>query len=273
MKQKIIDLSIAWDMLVPLFFYMVVNDLILYGGRWIVGGIADENTVLVNAVGAVLAAVPLGIWYRDKQRKRQSLQEDQQKKQQGNQQGNLQKQRVRSVRQDAVWVVLLAAGACICFNNLLMVLDIPSAGFDRASQTLSAPPLMVQILCIGLVIPFTEELIFRGLVYTRLREEMPMWRAVLFSAVYFGVFHGNLVQGIYAVILGCLMAVIFEWYDSLTAAWLFHAVANLTSIFMARMGIQSFLLEHAVWMAVTIAAGGVLSLGSAYMIKKGKIRK
>lgn len=43
----------------------------------------------------------------------------------------------------------------------------------------------------------------------------------------FGLTHGNLVQFIYATVLGILMAIVYEIYDSLLASILFHSIANL----------------------------------------------
>ena len=53
-----------------------------------------------------------------------------------------------------------------------------------------------------------------------------MWVAVMISALLFGLYHGNLVQGIYAFIMGCLLALVYEWTGSFVAPVLFHMIAN-----------------------------------------------
>lgn len=263
-KQKKRGLSVIWELAAPLLLYMVISDMTLFAGQMLGGGVTEVQVLPVNAMGATLAAIPLGIWYREKRRGSNALYEQ---KQGVARSGAYQS---GAFYGSVMLIILLAIGACVFFNNLLMILDISSAGFDRVRRMLAGPSLPVQIICTGLVIPFAEELVFRGLVYERLRDELPVWGAVLVSSVYFGIFHGNLVQGIYGVILGCMMAVLYQMYDSLAAAWLFHAAANLTSIFMTRLGMQQFLAEHEVWMAAATAVGGILTLSSAYKIRKVK---
>lgn len=51
--------------------------------------------------------------------------------------------------------------------------------------------------------------------------------AVVLSGLAFGLFHGNLVQAVYATVIGCLLALVYEWYGTIAAPMLFHSVANL----------------------------------------------
>ena len=50
--------------------------------------------------------------------------------------------------------------------------------------------------------------------------------AIVLSAVYFGVFHLNLVQGIYAGIMGLFMAYVAYKYGSVIPSIIFHAMFN-----------------------------------------------
>ena len=52
------------------------------------------------------------------------------------------------------------------------------------------------------------------------------------SALFFGLFHGNLVQGIYAGTLGLVLAWVMERYQTLTSVWLVHAAMNLGSVYV-----------------------------------------
>ena len=65
-----------------------------------------------------------------------------------------------------------------------------------------------------IVAPLIEELLFRGIIYQRFKsafayvvhsaglKKYPQIMAALFSAAIFGFLHGNLLQGIYAFLLG-----------------------------------------------------------------------
>ena len=50
--------------------------------------------------------------------------------------------------------------------------------------------------------------------------------AILVSAVYFGVFHLNVVQGIYAGVMGLFMAYVAYKYSSIIPSIIFHAMFN-----------------------------------------------
>ena len=86
--------------------------------------------------------------------------------------------------------------------------------------------------------PLVEEVVCRGLVYRRLRDYVGVWPAVLVSGLMFGIYHGNVVQGIYASVLGILMALLVEITGSLWASILFHVGANFISTFFSEFGVQ-----------------------------------
>ena len=83
------------------------------------------------------------------------------------------------------------------------------------------------IISFGILAPLGEELIFRGLVYGSLKKAMPVPAAIVLSGFLFGLFHGNLVQGVYATLLGCVFALSYELYGTLLIPILMHGVANL----------------------------------------------
>ena len=100
-----------------------------------------------------------------------------------------------------------------------------------------SPPFLIQILGAGLVIPAAEEMIFRGLMFAPLRDRLAFWPAALISAALFGLYHGNLLQGVYAFLLGLVMAWLYERFQTLAAPWVFHAAANVTSIVIVNTGL------------------------------------
>lgn len=76
--------------------------------------------------------------------------------------------------------------------------------------------------------PLVEETGFRGLGLTYLRRAgIPFWAANLIQAVLFGVFHLNIVQGIYAGILGLVLGYLAHHYRSLAPAMVMHGVYNI----------------------------------------------
>jgi membrane protease YdiL (CAAX protease family) len=95
---------------------------------------------------------------------------------------------------------------------------------------------LVFVVAIGLIVPFLEELLFRGFLYTVLRRQLSAAAAITIDAILFGVTHD---AGITAVILlGALLAFVFERTRSLVACTLVHALHNSYTLFLLFLGQQ-----------------------------------
>ena len=109
---------------------------------------------------------------------------------------------------------------------------------NRASKDASAffsGPLWQQFLLMGFASPLSEELLFRGILFERLRVALPFFWAALGSAAFFGLVHGNWAQGIYAALMGLILAWLYEKKKRLWEPVLFHSAANLTALLMQVM--------------------------------------
>ena len=78
-----------------------------------------------------------------------------------------------------------------------------------------------------LVAPVLEELIFRGLAFTRFCRSMPAPAALILASTIFGALHGTLLWATYSFVGGVAMTLVFMKYRSLYAPMLMHAVFNL----------------------------------------------
>lgn len=92
--------------------------------------------------------------------------------------------------------------------------------------------LTIVFLLISTVIvaPITEELVFRGLIFTRLRQGMPQVLALLITCVVFGLLHGQPIWMAYAFLLGLLLNWVYIRYRSLLANIVLHVTFNLVGI-------------------------------------------
>ena len=76
--------------------------------------------------------------------------------------------------------------------------------------------------------PIVEETIFRGLILKYLqRAGAAFLVANLIQAVCFGIYHGNIVQGIYTFVIGLFFGYVAWRYDSLIPGMFMHFVYNL----------------------------------------------
>lgn len=84
----------------------------------------------------------------------------------------------------------------------------------------------------GLAVPFAEELLFRGVFYTWLRDRWGIWVGVLVSSAVFGIVHVDISVAGAAFILGIILALVYEYSNSLWTAVLVHAANNSIKIIL-----------------------------------------
>lgn len=102
--------------------------------------------------------------------------------------------------------------------------------YDEAASILYGDGMIIQIVTSVIMAPLIEEIIFRGIIYRRIKRVSGSGIAMILSALFFGVFHMNVVQGIYAFIVGLILAYVCEKYKTIWASIIMHAVANGVSV-------------------------------------------
>lgn len=103
-----------------------------------------------------------------------------------------------------------------------------SQSYDKVYELQYGVQFAIGLLLYGIISPLAEEAIFRGLIYNRMKRCFGCGIALVFSAVLFGAYHGNLVQAVYGSILGLLIAYFYELFQDFTAPVLFHGIANIS---------------------------------------------
>lgn len=79
--------------------------------------------------------------------------------------------------------------------------------------------------------PINEELLFRGVSLSHLGKAMPFWLANIIQAALFGIFHLNVLQGIYAFSIGLFFGYIRHISGSIFPCMLLHMVYNFLACF------------------------------------------
>ena len=140
-------------------------------------------------------------------------------------------------------LTVVSAGAFgVALNNFIAMTPLVevSAGFQNANANFFAGGIGVEILASCVVVPIAEELLFRGIVLKRTTMMLHEKMGIVCSAVLFGAIHFNLVQFIYAILLGALLAVIVVRTGKVSLAVVGHAAANLIAVMRAETGILDF---------------------------------
>lgn len=197
--------SISWilSLVTPMLLHMVLSELsvVLLG--------SSGNTALCTTAAAAMT-IPIAVFlFRREQGKTRS-----------------------SSVQPLFGVFCFAAGGIlnIIWSGILNWIQIGEMFSNATQEALLASELILQVIGLGLIVPLAEELIFRGLIYNRMKQLLSVPLSVFFSALLFAVYHGNPIQMIFAFPMALALAAVYEKGKSFLFPVLFHMGANLTAI-------------------------------------------
>ena len=217
-------------------------------------------TISISVLYAVTALVIFGIWYIKK------LADDQEQV---------------PVRQAFNWqivlaMLLLATGLQYVTTYLMSFVALLRPDWMQAYETLletagfdSVSPLLAVYSC--LIAPVSEELVFRGVTLGYAKKAMPAALAVCLQAVLFGVFHMNMIQGIYAAFTGLVLGYVCEAGGTVSIAILLHAFFNVIGT-----GLNSALfyhMEQPFFFLLWLTTGVLLTFAGIFLFQYGVQRR
>lgn len=147
--------------------------------------------------------------------------------------------RLQHLKKEPVTAWLLAGvasvGMMLGLNLLLELTGLTnsSAAYQNVADRQYAAGIVPALLLYVVAAPLAEELLFRGIVYNSLKRAMKPLAALAASSVFFGIYHGNTVQGIYGFCMACLLCFLYEYFGDFKAAVLAHALVNLFSYLLS----------------------------------------
>jgi membrane protease YdiL (CAAX protease family) len=141
--------------------------------------------------------------------------------------------------------------------------------YQEISDTLQAANgSTISVLAITILAPIFEEILFRGIIFNELKKSMPVIPAIIIQGVFFGIYHLNLLQGIYAAILGCILGLIYQMTKSLWSNVIVHMTFNLLGVF-----VMPYVLDKTSWFVIGYIILGAILTGIilVYIHKKTRI--
>ena len=94
-----------------------------------------------------------------------------------------------------------------------------------------------QLLLLTALVPaIVEELAFRGFILSGFRHLGHKWRAIVYTAVFFGLTHYIIQQSIVACLVGIVIGVVAVQSGSIFPAMVFHLVHNSLPLVVGRLG-------------------------------------
>ena len=175
-------------------------------------------------------------------------------------------------------ILLLLAGAGLAqYGNFLMAIlqsFINSSAYQESMTRITeGKSLFMMIFWMGIVAPAAEEMIFRWLIYLRLRDHFSVLVSAVISAAFFGIYHGNVLQAVYAFVLGGISAWFLEMGGNKWTSVLMHIGANTWILIFSeyaqtlveKAGAGSLLMIYGVFAAAMIG-------GYQYFARRGEKR-
>ncbi|MDE6606156.1 MAG: HAD hydrolase-like protein [Lachnospiraceae bacterium] len=282
-KKNASSLSKAFDILLPMVVYFVVYDVagIIFsflagligeriGGSFYERMLADAETVrgilvIFTLTVSMAALYPMAKWeffLKEYGRTGKFVTARQEQEEKG-----------KKIRQGIV-LVITAISASLALNLLFMLLSVAdlSKQYAQVAERQNSVALIAGIFLYGIFSPLAEEMLFRGLLYNRMKLYFPQKLSMVFSALFFGLYHGNLVQGMFGLILGIVIAWFYERYGKWYVPVVFHGIVNLTSyLLVPHLYSETFSWKGGYWRYLNCAV--FMTIWIFGMIYTGKTKK
>ena len=164
-------------------------------------------------------------------------------------------------------VLAIAAGTAAGFLvDLTGIPDIDQS-FQEFNDMAYLDPLPLQILSIGILGPIAEELVFRALIFRRIRDYLNPKIAIVLSAVMFGAFHMNWTQALFATALGILFACLYEKYGRLWVPIIGHMANNIYATLANNLASETSFLNSGAFYIICLVLT-VLLIVMVFVLKK-----
>ena len=166
--------------------------------------------------------------------------------------------------------VLIVACISISLNNIISMTPLVTAslGYKEANANFYGSTLVLELISSALMTPILEELVFRGILFTRLKSMIPKIPAIVVSALIFAAVHFNIVQFIYAFLLGIVLAILMDQADHVYPAIIGHITANLIAVLRTETGILNRTMDKSAFAWVISVVLLVVGVGALIVLVK-----
>lgn len=158
----------------------------------------------------------------------------------------------------------MAAGSILSAMNI----DNIYGSYEKTSSLLLNGNIVYRLFALGVITPAAEEIIFRGLVFNRVKKQYGSLYGIVVSSLMFGAFHFNLVQGLYAFIIGMAFAYCYELTGDLKVPVYMHMSINVLTVLSDYYGLNSITDGNTVFKVVLTLMECIISVYLFEMIVK-----
>jgi membrane protease YdiL (CAAX protease family) len=142
----------------------------------------------------------------------------------------------RSVKKPVFYIIIVIGGYILQFivTHIIRLLtsllpDFMSGYNSEVGSLIKGDVSVLTLLSVALIAPIAEELLFRGLTQKYAERAIGALPAIFFQAALFGIYHMNIVQGIYAFIFGIIFGFIARKTKSVFPGIVLHIIFNISA--------------------------------------------
>lgn len=226
MKKKTTNI---WSVLYPIVLYYLISSMAFFGMTLILG--ETEEIYMLKQLVSSGSTIPFLLSLKKQDAYTEEIVF-----------GKVKKWSLRQAVSIGTMVFIAMATFGIALNNFIAMTPLVqiSTGFQNANKSFFGGEVLLTILASCVVVPIAEELLFRSVVLKRCSVMIGERLGIVFSALLFGVIHVNIVQFLYATILGLLLAVFACKTKRVWVVVLGHAAANLMAILRTETGLFNY---------------------------------
>ena len=128
----------------------------------------------------------------------------------------------------ALGALVVSIGIMLLIALLIYLLggSNPLTAEAEQVETMAGGQLLLSIAVVVILAPIFEELFFRGLFYPPLRRSLGPTLAIIINGIIFGALHMRYLSIISLILVGMILAYVYEKTESLYAPILTHALYN-----------------------------------------------
>lgn len=136
------------------------------------------------------------------------------------------------------YLIILGVILSLMYNVFAYYLNfaLKTSLFDNNSN------VAVTLLSTGILGPIIEELMFRGITYNELKSKYSNMKSILITTIFFAIIHINIIQILYALIIGFILIFVYEKYNNIKAPIILHMASNITTTLFLPLLIKNNLI-------------------------------
>lgn len=136
------------------------------------------------------------------------------------------------------YLIILGIILSLIYNVFAYYLNfvLKTSLFDNSNN------IAITLLSTGILGPIIEELMFRGIIYNELKSKYSNMKSILITTIFFAIIHINIIQILYALIIGFILIFVYEKYNNIKAPIILHMASNITTTLFLPLLIKNNLI-------------------------------